>query len=72
MLILITWIVLRGALLTLAWNGNPDPQARTRVLQFFTEEDLQKGREYARNEFWAKATSPFVQAAILLTLIFTG
>ncbi|MHB8974487.1 MAG: M48 family metalloprotease, partial [Pirellulaceae bacterium] len=72
LLILITWVVLRGTLLSLAWHGNPDPQARTRVLQFFTEEDLQKCREYAHNGFWAKATSPFVQAAILLTLIFTG
>lgn len=71
-LIVVTWVVLRSTLLTLAWNGNPAPQARTQVLRFFTEEDLQKGREYARHGFWAKATSPFVQVAILLTLMFTG
>ncbi|MCY2993830.1 MAG: M48 family metallopeptidase [Planctomycetota bacterium] len=71
-LILITWVVLRSTLLSLAWNGNPDPQARADVLRFFTEEDLQQGREYVRHGFWAKATSPFVQAAMLLTLMFTG
>lgn len=72
LLILVAWVALRGSLLFFAWNGNPDPQARLRVLQFFTAEDLEAGREYARHGFWAKATSSFVQAAVLLTLIFTG
>jgi STE24 endopeptidase len=72
LLILVAWVALRSVLLFFAWNGNPNPQARARVLRFFTEEDLKQGREYARNGFWAKATSPLVKAAVLLTLVFTG
>ena len=71
-LVFVVWVLFRITLLSLSWNGNPDPAARDRVLRFFTQDDLQKGRDYTRNGFWAKFTSPFVQAAILLTLIFTG
>lgn len=72
LLIVVAWVVLRGTLLSLAWTGDPNPQTRTRVLRFFTEDDLRKGREYTRQGLWAKTLSPFVRAAILLTLMFTG
>ena len=71
-ILIIAWCLLRAGLLTLAWNGNPDPAAQTRVLQHFTSEDIQKGRDYAHQGFWAKVSFGYVQVALFLLLILTG
>lgn len=69
---LIVWALLRGGLLFLGWQGNPDPAARSRVLVHFTEEDITRGREYARNGFAVRVVSQYWQVGLLLLGIFSG
>jgi len=70
--VVVGWVLLRSVLLYHGYHGNPDPSARERVLRHFTQEDIDKGRSYARVGFWAKVLKPFLQVALLLGLLWAG
>ena len=56
----------------LGWQGDSSQLAHERVLKHFSQEDIDRGQEYARNGFIAKAVSGYVWLAVIIILIFSG
>lgn len=71
-ILILSWFLLRGLLLALAWTGDPDPAARVRVLKHFTEADIVAGESYQRLGFAAKVAAPFVMMIVMLGLMRRG
>jgi STE24 endopeptidase len=71
-LLVVLWVVLRSGLLYLAWQGDQTPERKAQVLTRFSQEDIQKGKEYRQQGFVARVIGPFITTAILLFLVFGG
>lgn len=54
-LALLAWFILRGILLGCQYIGNTDPGVAEELLKYFTQADIDAGRNYALNGFWFKA-----------------
>lgn len=70
--VLVIWVLLRSWLLFLGYHGSSAPELRERVLQHFSAEDIQRGRDYSRLGFWPRVVLPYLQMAVLLALVFSG
>ncbi len=72
LVLFILWAVLRGTLLFLAWTGDTTQAARDRVMERFTAEDIDRGKEYSRMGFGAKVASGYFTPIVLLVLVYSG
>ncbi|MBI3039477.1 M48 family metallopeptidase [bacterium] len=70
--VFLAWVALRALFLYLAWQGDTSEFQREKVLRFFTETDIKRGKAYLREGFSGKVAKPFFQAVILLLLVFAG
>ncbi|MBF0406928.1 MAG: M48 family metallopeptidase [Candidatus Riflebacteria bacterium] len=70
--IIVVWVILRITLMTLSINGNQQPEAREKVLKYFTEDDVKTGRIYALRGFYSRMLLPFFTVALLLVMMKFG
>ncbi len=64
--LVIFWFVLRGALLFCQLDGNKSPELKKQVLQYFTQKDIDQGKEYALRGFGFKVFYGYFFVFILL------
>lgn len=66
------WLILRILLLGSQYIGNSDPVATAEILQFFTQEDIDAGREYSLRGFWFKTVYGTLFVVFLIFLLHSG
>jgi STE24 endopeptidase len=71
-IIFILWILLRTVLMGAQLTGNTDPSYNTRVREYFSEEQIENGKEYALYGFWVRFFYGFFFVAALLILVKCG
>lgn len=71
-ILLVIWVILRGFLLYTSWTGDSDPERKLQVLKYFSQDDIDKGREYSRNGFFSKIIYGYSVMFILLWLVLSG
>ena len=71
-IMLIIWAILRLGLMGAQLHGNSDADYNARIRQYFTEEQVQAGKQYALSGFWVKLVYGFAYVAFLLMLVKTG
>ncbi|GAB4269648.1 MAG: M48 family metallopeptidase [Candidatus Rifleibacteriota bacterium] len=71
-IIFLLWVVLRMVLMGAQLVGNTDQDYLQRVRQYFSEEQIQAGKQYALDGFWVKFAYGFLYAGIMIYLMKTG
>ncbi len=70
--LLIGWFILRTCLLGCQYTGNTDPVFKQEVLKYFSESDIEAGRNYELNGFWFKAIYGTIYILALVLLLRFG
>ena len=70
--LLICWFILRTFLLGCQFSGNTDPAFKQEILKYFSESDIEAGRNYALNGFWFKAIYGIIYILALVLLLRFG
>ncbi|TGL76751.1 M48 family metallopeptidase [Leptospira yasudae] len=55
----------------LSYQGDSSPQLHEQILKYFTQEDVQKGIEYARSGFFASVLSDLIDFVVAGLFVFT-
>ncbi|MBF0544125.1 MAG: M48 family metallopeptidase [Candidatus Riflebacteria bacterium] len=71
-IILLVWVIFRITLMSLSLKGNTDPIAKEHVTKFFSEKDIESGKNYALHGFWVKMILPFLTIALMVILMKNG
>lgn len=71
-LAVIIWFCLRTFLLAAQYAGNTDPSYLSEVLKYFTQADIDAGKEYAMTGFWFKSVYGLLFMGALLAMLRTG
>ena len=71
-IILILWFLLRSILLGCQYFGSTDEALHIEVLKYFSQEDIDAGRNYALSGFWFKAIYGTVYVTLLVLLLKFG
>ena len=70
--LLICWFILRTCLLSCQYTGNTDPAFNQEILKYFSESDIEAGRNYTLNGFWFKAIYGIIYILALVLLLRFG
>lgn len=71
-LMILAWFLVRTSLLFAQYSGNTDPVYHTEILKYFTQADIDSGREYAMKGFWFKSLYGLFFVFLLLAMLRTG
>lgn len=71
-LLLVAWFVIRSLLLGSQYVGQTDPAVKSEVLQYFSQTDIDAGRDYALGGFWFKAVYGSAYMLLLVILLKSG
>lgn len=69
---IVLYLILRAVLFYAQYKGSPSPELRARVEKHFTGEDIEKGFEYGRRGFGARAALAALDLLVLLIFLQSG
>jgi len=69
---IVLWLIIRTVLLSAQYSGNTDPVYVSEVLRYFSQSDIDAGKEYALHGFWFKSVYGLVFMGILLWVLKNG